>query len=535
MLNRVLGLLFRSERIRRRFISESVRRTTLTHLQSAVTTVKVGFTVALFADILITQRALKIPILSKAVTGTNSIIAMHNESVSYSNIGTHNDGNSKCTFDGNITNWDEIIVGSGPGGSVAAYYSIKSGRKTLLIEAGGHQREDISHHSTEQLMESFSYGGQEIILGPDIIPFAQGKVVGGGSEVNSGLYHRLPFNIKSEWMKSLLISQEEWELEETFVEQMLKIERQDHKSIGLYKDSPLLLAAQTQGWHCEIIPRWRTYSNDKIIHHGMDSTFLHQAKANDLVLLTNHSAKRIVANANTVTIEVVGINCKHIFESKSATLAAGTIETPKLLLKSRLVKANQTQMNFHAMSRLVAEYDHQVNDLQDIDPHQAWPNDYSAKFGAAVGTHELLAATLTNLGITEKLKHSNLGVYYASTVPFGKSGFLRSPIGNTPFFFMNQSTKNRITENTQALHRGLVASGAKRIFGSLESPQVSTVHVFGSLPLIDSSVVDKSGYVSGTNNLVRVCDASLLPSAPVVNPQGPVMHLCGLLSRKIYS
>lgn len=535
MLDRILELLFRSSRLRSRYVSDAAHASALAHLKSAVSLVKIGFAVSLFADIFIGRHAQKIPILSKAVVGTNSLIAMHNESISHSIHEVRNDREEECAFGGGDNEWDEVIVGSGPGGSVAAYYSIKSGRKTLLIEAGTYQGEDISHHSTEQLMESFAYGGQEVILGPDIIPFAQGSVVGGGSEVNSGLYHRLPSKIKGEWIRSIGISTEDWENEEAFVEEMLFVKQQSQGSLGLYRSSPLLLAAQTQGWHCEVIPRWRTYSKDRMIHHGMETTFLRQAKANGLVLLTNHTVKRVVTNTNSVTIELEGTSCRHFIKSRTATLSAGTIETPKLLAKSRIIKVNEIRMNFHAMSRLVAEYDHEVNDLHDIDPHQAWPNDYSAKFGAAVGTRELLVATLVNLGIAEELKVSNLGVYYASTVPFGKSGFLRSPGGYSPFFIMDKSTKKRIATNTQALHRGLVASGAKRIFGSLEQPPISTVHVFGSLPLVGSRTIDSNGHVRGTSDLVRVCDASLLPSAPVVNPQGPITHLCGVLSRVAYS
>ena len=536
MLSRSLGLLFRFSRIQGCFFSYSARASALAHFRSAVPIVKIGFVLSLIAQILIGRRAaLKIPVLSKAVIGTDSLIAMHNASTSnYINQVSRN-CNGECAFKNENSHWDEIIVGSGPGGSVAAYYSIQSGRRTLVIEAGNYQRKNISHHSSEQLMESFAYGGQEVILSQDIIPFAQGRVVGGGSEVNSGLYHRLPLHIKNQWIKDLEISPEDWESEEFFVEDMLKIQKQSQVSLGLHDKSPLILAAQTQNWHCEVIPRWRTYSGDGMVHHGMESTFINQAKANGLIILPNHSVTNIFPHTDSVSIKIVGTNCSHHVKSKTLTLSAGTVETPKLLLRSKIIKANQIRMNFHAMSRLVAEYDYEVNNLHDIDPHQAWPSDYSVKFGAAVGTHELLAATLKSLQISENLELQNLGVYYASTVPSGKSGFLGSPARYTPYFILNKLSKRQIRTNVKTLHRGLVASGAKRVFGNLENPPISTVHIFGSLPLIGSSIVNRRGFVSATNGRVRVCDASLLPTAPIVNPQGPVTHLSGVLSKETYS
>jgi choline dehydrogenase-like flavoprotein len=53
---------------------------------------------------------------------------------------------------------------------------------------------------------------------------------------------------------------------------------------------------------------------------------------------------------------------------------------------------------------------------------------------------------------------------------------------------------------------------------------VMTVHLCATVPLgeSDRSATDSFGLVRGTSN-VRVNDASLLPDAPGVNPQGSVM------------
>ena len=58
-------------------------------------------------------------------------------------------------------------------------------------------------------------------------------------------------------------------------------------------------------------------------------------------------------------------------------------------------------------------------------------------------------------------------------------------------------------------------------------PNVTTIHLFGSCPMGDDPnhcAVDSFGKVYAYNN-VYVNDASILPGAPSVNPQGTIMAL----------
>jgi hypothetical protein len=187
------------------------------------------------------------------------------------------------------------------------------------------------------------------------------------------------------------------------------------------------------------------------------------------------------------------------------------------------------------MSRVVAKFDREVNDGIDIDPHQAWKPDQSAKFGAAVGTPQMMAATLSAMNINTESPIAQLGAFYASTIPFGKSGFLRTPIGFQPWYVLSKKTKDSIKQNTNELIAGLRMAGASEVFGNGESPSISTVHIFGSLPLAANGILDKRGYVKETGGKIRVSDGSLLPTAPFVNPQGPLLHLTNILAKNAYS
>jgi choline dehydrogenase-like flavoprotein len=90
--------------------------------------------------------------------------------------------------------------------------------------------------------------------------------------------------------------------------------------------------------------------------------------------------------------------------------------------------------------------------------------------------------------------------------------------------------KQQAEEAGNLLREGISHSGGKSL--GLPRNSYSTVHVFGSLPLGESHVVDRSGNVRGTGGRVFVRDASILPSHPLVNPQGPLMHLVTALEKR---
>ena len=60
---------------------------------------------------------------------------------------------------------------------------------------------------------------------------------------------------------------------------------------------------------------------------------------------------------------------------------------------------------------------------------------------------------------------------------------------------------------------------------------LTTVHVFGSLPLNQNSDLGELGELK-IDKRVKICDASLLPQAPWGNPQAVVMVLNEILMER---
>ena len=63
----------------------------------------------------------------------------------------------------------------------------------LLIEEGDYlSLASCAPFSRDEMVQKYRNGGQTVALGANKISYVEGRCVGGGSEINSGLYHRTP-------------------------------------------------------------------------------------------------------------------------------------------------------------------------------------------------------------------------------------------------------------------------------------------------------------------------------------------------------
>ncbi len=460
-----------------------------------------------------------------------SLVTMHKLSKSLPADKSLNIKIDPCNFEDSKI-FDEIVIGSGPGGSISALNSIKNGKNTLIVEKGGDQNISVQHHSLEQLVYFFNRGGQELIYSQKPILVAQGKVWGGGSEINSGLYHRLPLHIRHKWLHLLNISESEWLSSELEVEKNLHINSQKVSSEFISR-SVISKISKYLDLPSHLIPRWRIYEDASFTHYGMANTYLKDFISNGGNYILNHEVTKIhIQDNEKLELTVVGISCSHKIFCSHLTLSGGTIETPRLLKKSRLINHKKLNFQFHLMSRIVALFDYDVNDLKDIDPYQVWDADQTYKFGASVSTEDLLNGILSNESMNVNADFNKIGSYYASIIPEGKSGFFKIGKSLYPYYLLNKKTKSYMLSKLEILRDALLGVGATRIFYDLNNTNYSTVHIFGSLPVGGSELVDNFGRLKGYENWIRISDASVLPTPPFVNPQGPMMVLLNILSNR---
>ena len=418
--------------------------------------------------------------------------------------------------------FDYIIVGSGPGAAIAAQ-KIDSAFNVLVIEQGGSPRTPPSrHHSLEHVRNDFYKGGQEIAVSPWLPQFAQAAVLGGGSEVNSGLYHDLPDYLIADFLNATGISWEKFVASQDQIRILLQISQMDVKS----ENSPIARGAQGLGFEFQNIARWRTYKeNSEFIQHGMIDVVWNRLsqKDNFQFKLDTRVDKVNAGRSDRINVSCTSPEGKSIeYFTKNLIVSAGAIQTPRLLAQSGLIPWKSTNFQWHPMVRTIIKTSHTDLGLHDVDPFQAWTADRKFKFGSAVSTPGLLAMNLGRKPEPDELP--KLRSVYGSFVSSGRGGLI--PHTNFPYYLPSISDRKNLQEVRKQLEKLIDASGAT--FANPEQrvkKGVSTVHIFGTLP-INSGV-----FLEGTSRLksdprIQVSDGSLLPFGPGVNPQGVIMSLC---------
>lgn len=91
---------------------------------------------------------------------------------------------------------DIVVIGAGPGGAIAAALLADAGREVVLIEEGPHlPLESAPPFSRDEIAQKYRNGGITVAMGAAKIAYVEGCCVGGGSEINRGLYQRLPLEV----------------------------------------------------------------------------------------------------------------------------------------------------------------------------------------------------------------------------------------------------------------------------------------------------------------------------------------------------
>ena len=433
--------------------------------------------------------------------------------------------------------YDIVVVGSGPGGSVSALRHLENGKSVLLIEEGPDVATGLmAHHSVKQAQIQLRGLGFQVIYGTVPVAFAQGRTVGGGSEVNSGLYHRVPEPYRSRLLAAAGCSDTEWAALEAKVEHALEVQTAPPSFLSKYRDSArdFIAGSTARGLQVEEVARWRTYKPET--HNGMKNTYIREFLKKGGRLVSQQKVTRLTEQSDHVRVETVSDAGRVTVRCDEVVVAAGAIETVRLLKNSGLVRRFRFPLVFHPMVRVLAEHSEQVNDDGHFPPYQSWDEANELKLGFSVSTFDYLKATYAALTgkVIDLETLPRLLSYFASFTLKDSRAFTFILAKKTfSWIFWGSADKQQISQARSTLENVLATGGAKEVVTDRGKPTVSTVHLFGSTPIGSSNVVDGRGKVTGTDR-VYVCDSSLMPFAPWVNPQGPIMVLCELItSRKL--
>ncbi|MEB3340309.1 GMC family oxidoreductase [Okeania sp.] len=463
-------------------------------------------------------------------------------------------------------NCEVAIVGSGPGGAVTAATLSKAGLDVLLIEEGPYlPLESCTPFSQEEMVQKYRNRGLTVAFGSPKIQYVEGRCVGGGSEVNSGLYHRIPSDVLAHW-------QEKFQ-----VQKLTEAELAPHYeacenavSVSYLPDKPSLASLKLQegatqlGWDSQEVPRWFKYepNNDPSVafkgtKQSMTKTYVPEMLRTGGKILANTKIKKLRRLGDRWILQGLYTNSSSPYQikitAKTVFIAAGAVQTPALLRRSGITRNIGNALQMHPTVKVVAQFSEPVSSEQlDVAVHQVKEFAPKLSFGGSISSLPYLQlAMLDYPEYTHEVDQywQNMNIYYAALKGTGRGTVRCLPGFDDPLVRYNLPSDDLqvLASGLKNLCRLLIAAKAKAIFPLLpkatrlttladieqlpeqlpSDTSLMTVHLFSSCPMgenLELCATNSFGKVHRQENLY-VADASLLCTALGVNPQGSVMAI----------
>jgi choline dehydrogenase-like flavoprotein len=314
------------------------------------------------------------------------------------------------------------------------------------------------------------------------------------------------------------------------------------------------------GWKSMEVPRWFSYaSGTKDASDGkrqsMTETYVPRLlKAGGQLLprtrveQLRQDGHRWTINARHAVTGAIRITTERIF------VCAGAVQTPALLRRSGITRNIGNSLRLHPTVKVVARFPEAVNSAQmGVPVHQVKEFAPRFSFGCSISTPPYLAlALLDHPGQAREVAHvwPHMATYYAMITGWGRGTVRVPPRFRDPLVRFNLTEPDRrdLGEGLRKLCEALFEGGATHLYPAVTgSPallsrdelgrlpnalpsgmgNLMTIHLFSSCPMGENQskcATDSFGRVHGFKNLF-VNDASLLCTAPGVNPQGSIMAI----------
>jgi choline dehydrogenase-like flavoprotein len=241
------------------------------------------------------------------------------------------------------------------------------------------------------------------------------------------------------------------------------------------------------------------------------------------------------------------IHAEHVF------VCAGTIQTAALLQRSGIRRNIGRTFKAHPTIKLAARFPAPLDDHGYIPMHQVKEFAPDLTFGGSVSRPGYIALALGDHwgeNAADIVDWQRIGVYYAAIRSDGAGRILSVPGLAAPLvsYRLTDSDLSRLARSIVHLGELLLAAGADRLYPAVTGMRaidsrrelvglwdavsrtranLMTIHLFSSVGMGERPEVtgaDSHGRIWGFDNL-HVNDASLLPDAPGVNPQGTIMAI----------
>ena len=454
-----------------------------------------------------------------------------------------------------------LVVGSGAGGATTAAVLAEGGRDVLVVEEGPRlEPGTVEPFSLEEMARAYRHHGSSAALGNPPVAYAEGRCVGGSTEVNSGLWHRLPGELADQWRATYAIDGFDDATLDRYAGQV-----EDWLSVASIpgelppSSDALRRGADRLGWRSVEFPRVFRYDE-----HGrgekqtMSRTLLPRAVQAGATVVSDTRVARLRREGR----RVVGATCSASrpdgtredveIRADRVVVCGGAIHTPALLQRSGIRRNIGRGLKMHPTIKIAARFPDGL-DHDDVPPYRITEFTPHVAIGGSASRQGHIALTLADTGVDLEAAlegWEQLFVYYAAIRSDAGGRVLAVPGAPSPLvtYRLTEGDISRLTRGLVHLGEALLAAGATELYPSVRGGTVArrpddladwwqqtdrttaslmTVHLTSTVRLgerRDRCGADSYGRVWDVDGL-RVNDASLLADAPGVNPQATIMTL----------
>ena len=286
----------------------------------------------------------------------------------------------------------------------------------------------------------------------------------------------------------------------------------------------------------------------------MTKTFVPRALRAGARLLSQTYAWRLRRSTNGWTVSATRQGKPMEIRAETVFVCGGALQTPLLLRRSQITKNVGNSLAIHPTAKAVAVFDEEVNhEALGVAVHQVKEFSPRISFGCSISSPPHLALALSEYPsfwrqVASGWRH--MAIYYAM-ITGPHTGSIRPVFGlRDPLIRYDLSALDLrdLATALRLLTKLLLAAGARNVYpcipdgrpisaedelstipGALlaDRSNLMTIHLFSSCPMGEDQTLcatNSMGQVHGAGNLI-INDASLIPTAPSVNPQGTVMAL----------
>jgi choline dehydrogenase-like flavoprotein len=455
-----------------------------------------------------------------------------------------------------------LVIGSGAGGSVTAAMLAEAGRDVTVVEEGPHiEPGTMEPFSLEEMVAKYRHRGGAAALGNPPVGYAEGRCVGGSTEINSGLWHRLPSYFATEWQERFRIDEFSPDVLDGYaakVEEVLSVSRLP----GAAPPSSAVLenGATKLGWRSVEFTRAFRYDGGDAVKQTMGRTYLPKARAAGATVISDCRVQKLLRRGDRIVgaqarqtrpeggDESVTILADHVF------VCGGAIQSPALLQRSGFRRNIGNGLKLHPTIKIAAKFPFAL-DHGDVPMHRVTEFTPNLAIGGSASRRSHVALALADSGSGAAQAEAmadweQFGVYYTAIRSEGSGRVLAIPGIAAPLvtYRLTEGDISRLTRGLIHLGELLLAAEATELYPSVVNGEVvrstdelaqwwnavtrqrtnlMTVHITSSIRMgeaRDLTGTDSYGSVWGVDNL-RVNDASLLPDAPGINPQATIMTI----------